>query len=67
VPPIFKSPLIWAIVYNFYLTAAGASCSHRFLIRGVLQPMTKIRLAEKRRKSGFILALLVSKWQANQH
>jgi hypothetical protein len=28
--------------------------------------MTKIRLAEKRRKSGFILALMVSKWQADQ-
>jgi hypothetical protein len=66
VPPIFKSPPIGAIVCNFYLTAAGASCSHLFLMRGVLQPMTKIRLAEACRESGFILALMVSKWQANQ-
>jgi hypothetical protein len=29
--------------------------------------MTRIRLAEACRKSGFILALMVSKWQADQH
>jgi len=66
VPPIFKSPLIWAIVCNVHLTAVGASCSHLFLMSGVLQPMTKIRLAEAWRESGFILALMVSKWQADQ-
>jgi hypothetical protein len=30
------------------------------------QPMTKIRLIEKRRSSGFILVLVVANWQADQ-